>query len=85
MSVGDLLNALGRNDKKRESHNICWKINKLKLKKIGKKQNFTKKELHKVTKLQKMSLDDLKKYAILWRIKNYNNLTKEDLIYTLLK
>ena len=32
-----------------------------------------------------MSLDDLKKIAKLQRIKNYDTLAKEDLIYTLLR
>ena len=32
-----------------------------------------------------MSIDDLKKIAILRRIKNYDNLSREDLIYTILR
>ena len=38
-----------------------------------------------MTRLQKMSLDDLKKIAILRGIKNYDKLSREDLIYTLLR
>ena len=79
------MNTLIRHDKKRKSYNIRRKSNKLNLKKVGKKQNITIKELHKVLKLHDKSLDDLKKIAKFWRIKNYDNLLKEDLTYTLLK
>ena len=85
ISTNDLMNTLIRHDKKRKSYNIRRKINKLNLKKIGKKQNITIKELHKLLKLHDKSLDDLKKIAKFWRIKNYDNLSKEDLTYTLLK
>ena len=85
ISTNDLMNTLIRHDKKRKSYNIRRKINKLNLKKIGKKQNITIKELHKILKLHDKSLDDIKKIAKFWRIKNYDNLSKEDLTYTLLK
>ena len=85
ISTNDLMNTLIRHDKKRKSYNIRRKINKLNLKKIGKKQNITIKELHKLLKLHDKSLDDLKKIAKFWRIKNYDNLLKEDLTYTFLK
>ena len=85
ISTNDLMNTLIRHDKKRKSYNIRRKSNKLNLKKIGKKKNITIKELHKVLKLHDKSLDDLKKIAKFWRIKNYDNLLKEDLTYTLLK
>ena len=41
--------------------------------------------MRKATKLHNKSLDDLKKTARLRKIKNYGNLSKEDLIYTLLR
>ena len=63
ISTNDLMNTLIRHDKKRKSCNIRRKSNKLNLKKIGKKQNITIKELHKVLKLHDQSLDDLKKIA----------------------
>ena len=52
---------------------------------INKRRNISRNDLYKVTKLQDKSLDDLKKIAKLRRIKNYDNLSKEDLIYTLLR
>ena len=63
ISTNDLMNTLIRHDKKRKSYNIRRKINKLNLKKIGKKQNITIKELHKLLKLHDKSLDHLKKIA----------------------
>ena len=63
ISTNDLMNTLIRHDKKRKSYNIRRKINKLNLKKIGKKQNITIKELHKILKLHDKSLDDIKKIA----------------------
>ena len=53
--------------------------------KIAKIQNISKNELSKAEKLQNKSIDELREIARLRRIKNYNNLTKEDLIISLLK
>ena len=63
----------------------CRKLNKINLEKIAKKQNISKNELRKAKKLQNKSIDELKEIAGLRRIKNYDNLTKEDLIFSLLK
>ena len=60
------------------------KIKKIRPKKYVKKQNISENDLRKATKLQDKSLDDLKKIVKLRRIKNYDNLSKEDLDYTLL-
>ena len=57
----------------------------MKLDKIAKKQNISRNELRKAEKLQSKSIDELKEIAILRRIKNYDNLSKEDLIFSLLK
>ena len=61
------------------------KLNKINLEKIARKQNISKNELRKAKKLQNKSIDELKEIAGLRRIKNYDNLTKEDLIFSLLK
>ena len=76
MSTEELLNALSRYDSKRK---------KMKLEKIAKKQNISKNDLSRTKKLQNKSIDELQGIAKLRRIKNYNNLTKEDLIFSLLK
>ena len=85
ISARELLNTLYRHDIKRKSYNVCRKFRKLGLNKFVKKQNITKNDLHKARKLHNKLLDDLKKIARLRRIKNLGDLSKEDLIYTLLR
>ena len=84
MSTVDLINALSRQDSKHESYSIRRKFRKLNLNNLVKKQNVSESDLHKAKKLHNMSIDDLKKIAILRRNKNYDNLSREDLIYTIL-
>ena len=48
-------------------------------------QNISKDELNKAKKLQNKSKDELRGITRLRRIKNSDNLTKEDLIISLLK
>ena len=85
MSTEELLNALSRYDSKRKVKTNRKKLLKMKLEKISKKQNISNKDLCRAIKLQNMSLDNLKKIAKLRKIKNYDTLAKEDLIYTLLR
>ena len=60
-------------------------INRIGLKKIGKRWNLTSKDIKKVKKLHELTTHGLKTIVKLREIKNYNNLTREDLIYTLLR
>ena len=60
------------------------KLLKMKLEKIGKIQNISENHLSRPKKLQNKSIDELQGIAKLRRIKNHN-LTKEDLIFSLLK
>ena len=85
MSIGSLINALSRQDTKRESYSIRRKFRKSNLNKLIKKQNVSKNDLRKAKELHNMSIGNLQKIAILRRIKNYNNLSREDLIYTILR
>ena len=85
MSTEELLNILYRYDFKPEGKINRRKLNKINLKKIAKKQNISRNELRKAEKLQNKPTDELKEIAGLRRIKNYDNLTKEDLILSLLK
>ena len=85
MSTEELLNALSRYDSKRKVETNHRKLLKMKLEKIAKKQNISKNELRKAEKLQDKSIDELQGIAKLRGIKNYDNLTKEDLIFSLLK
>ena len=85
MSTEELLNTLSRYDSKHKVLIYHKRLNKINLEKIGKKQNISKNELRKAKKLQNKSTGDLKKIAILRGIKNYNKLSRKDLIYTLLR
>ena len=85
ISARDLVNTLIRHNKKRKSYNIHRNSKKLHLNKLVKKQNVTNNDLRKAIKLQDKSLNDLKKIAKLQRIKNYDDLSKENFIYTLLR
>ena len=60
MSTSDLINALSRHDSKCRSYPIRRKIWKT-YPKFVKKQNILEDDLHKATKLQNMSHDDLKR------------------------
>ena len=54
-----------------------------KLKRITK--NLLKNEYNKIVKMQNLSLNELKQIAKIRHIKNYNDMSKEDLIIALLK
>ena len=84
MSTEELLNTLSRYDSKRKVKSNRRKLLKIKLEKIAKIQNISKNELNKAEKLQNKSIDELRGIARLRRIKNSDNLTKEDLIISLL-
>ena len=85
MSIEELLNTFSRYDSNCEVKSNRGKLLKMKLEKIAKKQNLSRNELLKAEKLQDKSIDELQEIAKLRGIKNYDNLTKEDLIFSLLK
>ena len=85
MSTEELLNTLYRYDIKCEVKSNRRKLNKINLKKNAKKQNISRNELCKAEKLQNKSKDELQEIAKLRRIKNYDNLTREGLIFSFLK
>ena len=85
MSTKELLGTLSRYDTKCKVNSNRRKILKMGLEKIAKKQNISKNELCKAEKLLDKSIDELKEIVRLRRIRNYDNLTKEDLIFSLLK
>ena len=85
ISTKKLLKTLSRYDSKRKSYSNRRKLIKIKLKKIAKKQNISKIDLHKAKKLQDKSIGELHGVAKLRGIKNYDNLTREDLIFSLSK
>ena len=85
MSTEELLNTLSRYDSKRKVISNRRKLLEMKLEKIAKKQNISRNELHRAGKLQDKSIDELQGIVKLRGIKNYDNLTKENLIFSLLK
>ena len=85
MSTKELVNTPSRYDSRRKVKNNRRKLLKIKLEKIAKIQKISKDELRKAEKLQNKSIDELRGIAILGRIRNSDNLTKEDLIISLLK
>ena len=85
MSTEELLNTISRYDSKRKVKNNSKTLSKIKLEKIAKIQNISENELRKSEKLQNKSIDELREIARYRRIKSYDNLTKENLIISLLK
>ena len=85
MPTEDLLSTLSIYDSRSEVKNNRKKLLKIKLEKVAKTQNISKNYLSKAEKLQNKSIDELRGVAGLRRIKNYDNLTKEHLIISLLK
>ena len=57
----------------------------MRLEKIAKTQNISKNDLGRAEKLQNKSIDVLQENTRLRRIQNNDNITKEDLIFSLLK
>ena len=80
ISTKELLNTLSRYDSKGKVKSNRRKLLKIKLEKIAKIQNISKNELSKAEKLQNKSIDELRGIARLRRIKNSDNLTKEELL-----
>ena len=74
-----------RQHNKRKSLRIHKGFRDLGLNKLAKRQNLTRKDLREAIRLNNKSVEDLRKLAKLRRIKNYDGLTKEDLIYILLR
>ena len=88
MSTEELIDTIIRYGIKRKvesNRRKLLKLLKIKPEKINKIQNISKNDLRKAKKLQNKSIDELRGIAKLRRIKNYDNLTKEDLIISLLK
>ena len=52
---------------------------------IAKMQNLSQNELEQITKMQNLSQNELEQIAKMRRIKNYKNMSKEELLIALLK
>ena len=79
MSTKELLDTLSRYGTKLKVYHNCRKILKTGLKKISEIQNISENDLRKAKKLQTQSIDELREIAILRGFKKLDDLTKEDL------
>ena len=79
MSRKKLLSTLDKLDR------ISENLSKKGLNKIVKMQNFSLNELEQIKRMNNLSLNELKQIAITRRIKNYKDMSKEDLLIPLLK
>ena len=76
-SINELINNLRK-------YLVVKKLEDLHLNKLA-KRHIQINELDRIQKLYELPYETLKKLGELQRIKNYNTLSKEDLIYTLLR
>ena len=75
----ELLNIFDKYDR------ITKNLSKNELNKIAKMQNISLNELEYIEKMNNLSLNELNQIAIARNIKNYMNMSREDLLIALLK
>ena len=68
-----------------KSEHITENLSQNGLERIARMQNLSQKELEQITKLQNLSQNKLEQIAKTRRIKNYKDMSKEDLLIALLK
>ena len=68
-----------------ESERILKNLSQNGLKRIAKMQNLSQNELKQITKMQNLSQNELEQIARIRRIKNYKNMSREELLIALLK
>ena len=68
-----------------ESEHIFKNLSQNGLERIAKMQNLSQNELKQITKIQNLSQNELEQIAKMRRIKNYQNISKEELLIALLK
>ena len=68
-----------------ELESIFKNISQNGLERIAKMQNLSQNELMQITKMQNLSQNELEQIAKMRRIKNYKNMSKEELLISLLK
>ena len=79
VSIEKLLSTLD------ELESILKNISQNGLERIAKMQNLSQNQLMQITKMQNLSQNELEKIAKMRRIKNYKNMSKEELLISLLK
>lgn len=85
MSTEEIVNTIYRHHHGKKQRIIKEILTSLGLTQTAERQNISTSDGNKIARLNDISHNTLKRIAKLDNIKNYNNLTKEDLIYTLLR
>ena len=68
-----------------ESERIFKKLSQNGLERIAKMQNLSQNKLKQITKMQNLSQNEFEQIAKMRHIKNYKNVSKEELLIALLK
>ena len=84
MSTDDIIKATYTHIHRKKQDEINEILTRSNLTRLVPRQNISRSEVDEILRLH-MSLNDLKRIAKLCDIMNYDNLSKEDLIYTILR
>ena len=85
MSTDDIIKAIYTHIHRKKQDEINEILTRSNLTRLVPRQNISRSEVDEILRLHNMSLNDLKRTAKLCDIMNYDNLSKEDPIYTILR
>ena len=85
MSTDDIIKAIYTHIHRKKQDEINEILTRSNLTRLVPRQNISRSEVDEILRLHNMSLNDLKRRDKLCDIMNYDNLSKEDLIYTILR
>ena len=85
MSTGDLIKAIYTYLQKKKQDTITEILKGLELTHLAERQNISTHDVDEIRRLNNMSHNDLKKIAKLRNIIKYGTLSREDLVYTLIR
>ena len=85
MSNNDIIKARYTDYHRKKQNAISKRLARFRLNKFASRQNISTADAKEILRLNKMQRTTLKRIAKLRNIKNFNGLTKENLIYTLLR
>ena len=85
MELKDIIYAIYRHHQGKKQRTIKETLTRLNLRNLANRENISTSDADKIVKLNNMLHNDLKEIARIRGTKNFNNLTRESLIYTLLR
>ena len=85
MSTDDIIKAIYTHIHRKKQDEINEILTRSNLTRLVPRQNISRSEVDEILRLHNMLLNDLKRKDKLCDIMNYDNLSKEDLIYTILR